>query len=289
MHILRRTLGILVMIAGILGLLLAIAGLVLVWVGKPTLTTYADNTINMLTDSATTSQSVMVITGQALGATVDSLDALSSMLATTADTVDDTAPVVSQVTLIMSDTLPSTFEATTASLHTAQEAAVVLESTIKSLDSFRFLLSGVPLLSGILDQPGTSYNPEVSLAQTLGDLAEQLEGLPDTFVSISTNLSTTDDNLGSIQTNLMTMSDSVLLISSSLGDYERMLTQSQTSMDNLKTMLTNLHLNLASILNALAIGMTLFLLWLLTAQIVIFSQGWELFQGTADRMESNDE
>jgi hypothetical protein len=33
-------------------------------------------------------------------------------------------------------------------------------------------------------------------------------------------------------------------------------------------------------------ALSLFFGWLLVAQVVILSQGWELFQGTAGRMES---
>jgi flagellin-like hook-associated protein FlgL len=211
------------------------------------------------------------------------------MLGTTADTVDSSAPIIAQITTIMSDTLPSTLEAATSSLKTAQQAAGVMESTIKSLDSFRFLLGSTPFLSGLVDTNATTYSPEVPLADTLGDLAKNLEGLPGTFVSMSTNLSTIDDNMAAIQANLQTMSDSVILISSSLGEYEKMLDQSNTSMDNLKTLLTNLRSNLVVILNGVAVILTLFLLWLLAAQVVIFTQGWELFQGTADRMEGNQE
>ena len=39
---------------------------------------------------------------------------------------------------------------------------------------------------------------------------------------------------------------------------------------------------------ALALN-ALMLLWLLAAQVVILSQGWELYQGTAGRMESGEE
>jgi len=277
------------MIAGILGLLLSIAGLVAVWIGKPTVTTYADTTIGTLSESITTSQNVMVITGQALGATVESLDALSTMLDTTAMTVDDTTPVVDQITIVMSQTLPSALEAATLSLKTAQEAAGVLESTIKSLDAFRFLLSANPLLGNLVGQTGGAYNPQVPLADSLGELAISLEGLPDTFTEMSVNLSSADDNLGSIRGNLSTMSQSVALISSSLGEYEKMVTQSQSSMDNLKSMLTNVQSNMVTILNAAAIVLTLLLVWFLATQVVILSQGWELYQGTADRMEENAE
>jgi hypothetical protein len=289
MNVMRRILGVLVMIAGILGLVLSLAGLVIVWVAKPTVAVYANTTIDTLNESVITSQSVMEITGQALGATIDSVDALSTMLSTTAATVEDTKPVLDEIDIITAVTLPSTLEATTDSLYTAQEAAQVLESTIQSLDAFRFLLSAAPLVGDFVEQPGESYNPEKTLADSLGELASNLEGLPDTFVEMSVNLSAIDDNLETIQGNLITMSDSVGLISSSLSEYERMIIQSKSSMDDLTSILTDIQNNLPTILNGVVIVLSLFFIWLLAAQVVILSQGWELYQGTADRMESEDE
>ena len=289
MNVMRRILGVLVMIAGILGLVLSLAGLVIVWVAKPTVAVYANTTIDTLNESVITSQSVMEIPGQTLGATIDSVDALSTMLSTTAATVEDTKPVLDEIDIITAVTLPSTLEATTDSLYTAQEAAQVLESTIQSLDAFRFLLSAAPLVGDFVEQPGESYNPEKPLADSLGELASNLEGLPDTFVEMSVNLSAIDDNLETIQGNLITMSDSVGLISSSLSEYERMIIQSKSSMDDLTSILTDIQNNLPTILNGVVIVLSLFFIWLLAAQVVILSQGWELYQGTADRMESEDE
>jgi uncharacterized coiled-coil protein SlyX len=289
MNVMRRILGVVVMLAGILGLVLSLAGLVLVWVAKPTVAVYATTTIDTLNASAVTSQRVMDITSEALGATIDSVDALSAMLSTTAATVEDTKPVLDEFDTIMSTTLPSTLEAATDSLYTAQEAARVLESTIRSLDTFRFLLSSVPLVGDVVPQPEESYNPEKPMADSLGELASNLEGLPDTFVKMSADLSATDDKVVAIQENLTTMSDSVGLISSSLGEYQEMITQSKSSMDNLTSILTSVQNNLATILNGVAIVLTLFFTWLLAAQVVILSQGWELYQGTADRMESEGE
>ena len=277
------------MIAGILGLVLSLAGLVMVWVAKPTVAAYANTITNTLNESVITSQNVMGITGQALGATIDSVDALSDMLSTTAATVEDTKPVLDEFDIIMRVTLPSTVEATTDSLHTAQEAAQVLESTIRSLDGFRFLLSAIPLIGDLVEQPVESYNPEKPLADSLGELASNLEDLPDTLVEMSDNLSATDEKLVTIQGNLTTMSDSVGLISSSLSEYETMIVQSQSSMDDLTSILTSIQSKLAGILNGVVIVLSLFLIWLLAAQVVILSQGWELYQGTADRMESEGE
>ena len=286
MKVIRRVFGVFVMLAGVLGLLLSLAGLVGVWVVKPTIAGYAGTTIDTLNDSVVTSQKVVDVTGQALGGTIDSVDALSEMLGTTAATVEDTKPIFDEFDTIMATTLPSTLKAATDSLYAAQEAATVLESTMKSLDTFRFLLAATPILGDMIQLPAETYSPEVALADSLGDLATSLEGLPDTFVKVSTSLSDTDEKLAAVQGNLVTMSDSVKLISSSLGEYQQMLTQSKSSMDNLTSILASIQGNLPTILNWGAIVLSLFFAWLLAAQIVILSQGWELFQGTADRMES---
>jgi hypothetical protein len=284
MKFLRRVLGVFVMIAGILGLVLSLAGLAMVWIAKPAVTAYASTTIDTLNKSVITSQDVMETTGEALGATVDSVDALSTMLSTTASTVEDVKPVLDEIDTIMSVTLPSTLKAATDSLYTAQEAAQVLESTIQSLDTFRSMLSGVPLVGDLVGPTGESYNPEIPLADSLGELAGNLGSLPETFVEMSVSLSTTDDNLGSIQENLITMSDSVGLISTSLSEYEKMVIQSQSSMDDLTSILTNIQSNVPTILNWVVIALTLFFVWLLVAQVVILSQGLELYHATADRM-----
>lgn len=288
MKALRRILGALVMIAGILGIILSLAGVVSVWVVKPNVTNYVEITIQTIETSVITSQKALQVTGQALGATVVSVDALSTMLSTTAVSVEETQPVLDQLNVMMGETMPSSMESASDSLKTAQQAAVVLESAIKSLENFRAAMSATPLLSSLVEQPKQTYNPEVPLADSLGELATTLESLPATFTEMSADLDKADDNLVTIQSNLVTMSDSVGLISKSLSEYQAMITQSQSSMENLISILTNINNNLTSILNGVAMAFSLFFLWLLVAQVVILTQGWELYQGTASRMESSE-
>jgi hypothetical protein len=288
MKFLRRILGILVMIAGLLGLILSAAGLVGLWMTKPTVVEYVTSTVTTLNNSITTSKQVMQVTRQALGATVESVDALSVMLSSTAASVEDTAPAIERVNLIMGVNLPDTLESATVSLKSAQDAAVVLDSSIKSLVAFQSAMGSVPIVSAFIQQPSQAYNPETPLAESLGDVAADLEGLPEMFIALSQDMDKADDNLASVQTSLTTMSVSVKVISQSLGEYEAMVAQSESSMDNLSPMLTSIQNNAAIIVDRAVLVLTLFLVWLLVIQVVIFSQGWELFQGTAGRMESEE-
>lgn len=286
MTFLRRILGVFVMIAGVIGLLLSLTGLVGIWVAKPVVTTSINSVVDTLITSVDTSQKTLVITDEALGASIHSVDALSEMLSTTAVTVEDTQPVITQVNDLMGKTLPSTLEAASDSLIAAEEAALSLESAIKSFEAFRTVLEATPFLSAVLPASTTDYNPEKSLADSLGELSDSLQDMPSTFEKMSVNLGKADDNLDLVKTNMETMSENVSLISGSLTQYQAMISESQASMDDLKTLLSDIQSRLGKILNIATIVLELFFLWLLAAQVVIFSQGWELYHGTTGRMDA---
>lgn len=285
MNILRRILGILVMIAGILGIVISIAGLVGLWMVKPDVVNSATTTIDTLHSSVTTSQEAMGVTSEALGATVNSLDALVLMLESTATSVEDTMPVMDQVNVLMGENLPAILQSASDSLDSAQQAAIVMDSTVRSLENFQLAMGAVPLISGFIEAPAQTYNPEKPMAESLGEVAQNLESLPPMFVQISEDMDRADDNLEAVQSSLNTMSTNVSVISGSIAEYERMVVQSQASMGDLQPILTNLQTNLAPIVDGIALGLTLFLLWLLAIQVVVLTQGWELYQGTAGRME----
>jgi methyl-accepting chemotaxis protein len=288
MNVLRRILGIAVMVAGFLGLVLSIAGLLGVWMAKPAVVEQLSTTVTTLNNSIDTSQEAMTVTQDALEATVNSLDALSVMLEATAASVDQTAPVIAEVNVMLGENLPGILEAAGASLRSAQQAAVVMDSTVRSLESFQLALSDAPLIGDFVQVPEQTYAPDEPLADSLGAVADNLEGLPSMFTQMAADMNSADDNLGTIQESLTVMAENVDLISGSLADYEAMVAESQTSLGDLKPVLADLEENLGPISNGVALVLTLFLLWLLAIQVVVLSQGWELYQGTAGRMEGDE-
>lgn len=287
MNILRKILGVTVMIAGILGVIIALAGIIGVWVAKPTVEEVAVKTVSTLKSSLDTSQQVMEVTKTALGGTIDSVNALQTMLTATAASVTDTQPLLDKINTILGETLPNTLTSAADSLVVAQQGAQVIDSAIRSFDTFKALLGSVPLIGGfITDAPADEpYNPDRPLYESLGDVATNLQGLPATFTGMSESLSKADDNLVTIEESLSTMATSVGTISSSLEQYQTMIGQSQQSMKDLLVILGNVSENLSTYLTIAAAILTVFLAWLLIAQIVILTQGYELFKGTADKID----
>ena len=287
MGVLRRFLGIFVMIAGVIGLILSLTGLVGTIMTKPILTSTINSTVTTLVNSLETSQSTLDITQDALGATINSIDALSDMLDATALTVEDTQPVIKKLNIVLAKELPGTIKTATVSLTAAEDAAGSLESAIKSFEVLQLILGSTPFISAVMPPAGEPYNPKISLAESLGDLSKSMEDMPKTFIDMSVDLEKTDDNLVMVKDSMILMSDNVSLISDSLTQYKNMINQSKTSTDSLKSMLTNFQSNLPNFLNVTSIVLILFFLWLLAMQAVIFSQGWELYQGTTDGMAAS--
>jgi methyl-accepting chemotaxis protein len=285
MSLIRRIFGIFVMLAGLVGLLLSLAGLAGLWLVRPTVNASVQNSIRTLYASADNSQKTLAITNRALDASVKSVDDLAAMLTTTRKIVDDTQPVLGQVNTILGKDLPASFDAADQSLKAAQGAAQSLESAIKSFEAFQQALAGVPLVSGVLPQNSAAYNPDKSLSNSLGDLSASIEGMPASFENVGKGLDSADNSLDTVKTNLDDMSKNVTDISTNLKQYQGMINDSRNSMEDLKTLLGGWQANLPYSLNVAAVVLGLFFLWLLAAQIVIFSQGWELYAGTADRME----
>ncbi len=287
MNGLRRLLGTFVMIAGVIGLILSLAGLSGTIITKPILANTMNLTVETLVNSLETSQRTLDITSDALGATINSIDALSDMLDATALTVEDTQPVIKKLNIVLAKELPETIKTATVSLTAAEGAAGSLESAIKSFEVLQIILGSSPFLRAIMPPIGEPYNPEKSLADSLGDLSKSMQDMPDTFIEMSADLEKADDNLVLVKDSMTLMSDNVSLISDSLTQYKDVVSQSKTSTDNLNSILTGFQSNLEKYLNITALVLIVFFLWLLAMQVVIFSQGWELYQGTTDGMAAN--
>ena len=235
--------------------------------------------MSTLSGSLDTSLEVMTLTGQALEATSGSVEALSGMLAATANTVEETQPVITQAEDLMGLTLPDMFDSAVNSLEAASQAATSLESTVRALDTFRAGISANPLLRSFIPADIQPYEPEESLARSLGRLA----GLEDTlFEDMSSSLNTAGENLGLVRADLETMSTNIEEISSSLSGYLEMIDRSGQQLSQLQSQMAAAEASLPRTLTLVAVVLTLFFAWMLAAQIVILSQGWELYRRATD-------
>lgn len=180
-----------------------------------------------------TSQKALVISSEELGATNKIVDDLTEMLSTTFVKAKDTQSMFTQVNTLMSEMLSSTIEEARSSLQAAEEAAKSWAVAIKSFETFRANVGATPFLRAIVPNEKDTYNPDKPPADSLGELSECIEDMPNTFMEMSANFDKADDNLELIKSNLESMSKNTALIAVRMNQYQSMIGDSETSMGNL--------------------------------------------------------
>lgn len=277
MIILRRLIGVLLILAAIGGLVFSIGALYVIWNAQASMTTGLQSTIDLLGQTLKTTSQGLVITQQSLQSSVDLIGNLQSTVETTAEAIGSTNPMVDEIARLMKEDLPDTIRATRTSLLTAQQSAVAIDTVLRAL-------SGIPLIGSSI-----GYDPDVSLPDALGEVATSIENLPDAFVGMQDKLKNTQSNLQTFEADLTVMAESVGQIQSSVAQYDQVIGGYQASLDQVLAQLDILSNNLPNIVRMLSIGLTAFLVWMAIAQLGLFTQGWELLTEGRKREEKDEE
>ncbi len=167
MSIIRKIIGVFLIVAAVGGLIFSIAGLALAWSAESRVTAGLENFVEVLGQTLQTTSQGLTITQQALKGSVDTVSSLQSTVETTAKTIKSSGPMVDEISKLMTTELPNTVQSTESSLRTAQESAKVIDSVLSTLSS-------IPLIGS-----GIGYNPQVPLDQALGQVADSLTSLPE--------------------------------------------------------------------------------------------------------------
>ncbi len=172
--------------------------------------------------------------------------------------------MVTEITTLFDTNLPETIRATEQSLRTAQESALVIDSVLSTLSS-------IPLIGS-----GIGYNPDVPLSAALGEVADSLTGLPESFSSMEKSLTETGGNLETFQADLTVMAELIGEIENSVAQYDLVIVGYQQSLDQVKAGLKGLEESLPNTMRMLLMAVTVFLVWMAIAQLGLLTQGWEL-------------
>jgi methyl-accepting chemotaxis protein len=260
---LRRIIGLLLIVAAIGGLIFSLYGLITVWRLRPVALKNATSSLDLVQASLDTTSQGLTVAGQSLDSTMASLGALESAVETTSRTFEDTVPIINTLTDLTSNELPKTIESAQTSLLAAQESAKIIDSVLRALVSIPFVNKDI-------------YNPPVPLDQALGDVSKSLDGLPTSLKSIGSSMEATSDNLELMRADLDQMATTIRGISASLEDAHSVVDAYQQLVNDLGDRVKNVRPKVPGWLNSLAWFITLAFLWLGIAQFGLLLQGLQL-------------
>jgi chromosome segregation ATPase len=270
--LIKRILGICLIVFSALGLVISLSGLLAVFVVSRGAAQSAHDALMPTLDALeTTSQSLNVV-HSALGEAQDALSTMETVTEGTDDSLQNTEALIGSLSDALTGDLRRVILNSQRALTASQEGAAVIEE----------MLYGLNVISGLT---GVAYRPEMSLTESFALISESLDTVPETLGEVDENLTAIEENLGAVQTGVADLTDT-------LDESEEILVAAQTSVEDYNNLVQELYLsisglqqNLPNWIRLATYALYFLLAWLAISQIGLLWQGWEMFSYSPAQVE----
>jgi methyl-accepting chemotaxis protein len=260
---LNRAVGYLLVIAAIIGLVFSLLGIAAVWRVKQPLTDDAMSMIELADRTLKATSDGLLLTKESLTEAMVSVISLKNTLEATSRAINATNPMLDSLSDLLTSSIPDSIYAIQNSLATAQSSARVIENFLKTVSS-------LPLL------PIQPYNPPVPLHESLSDVSQSLDALPQSLMEMDKSLDSSRGNLILIEAEFRIMSRNVEQMNASLLDAQGVVDSYQNVVSDLQQRTANLSTNIPRWINNLAWFTTFLLILIAIAQLGLLVQGLTL-------------
>ena len=259
---LRRFLGYLFVVTAVLGLIFSLGGIALIWYVREPLTNNLIVTFDLVEATIKATTAGLTVADKSLVKAQTDVASLQNTMGSAGKAIDDTVPLLDSLRSLLGQTLPEAIQSVQTAVDSTQAAAASIESTLQ-------LLTAVPIL------PIEPYQPEVTLTEALGDVSENLQPIPESFIEIESTLQTSQGNLTLIAAQVNIISRNMGDLKTSLYQTQQVLDQYQAVLLTLENQITSIKTQLPGTMNNLSWLGTIFFLWLGIMQLGLLTQGME--------------
>lgn len=262
----KRLVGITLIIAICLGLIVNIAGLFLIGGLEEDMRQGVVESLAVFDEALNAAADGLTVVRTSLDDASESVGALEATTRSVAKTVKDTKPSLNASARLMGTELPTTIATTQDSLAAASQGAEGIEQLLGTLSAIPFL-----------DLP--SYNPPVPLATSLANVKTSLDPLSDSFMEFEENIKVSSDNLDEVNREIVRLAnrigeiqDTITEAKSVVGQFEQVVAQQQS-------VITTLQDNAEVAFFWISRGLMIILIWVGVIQLALLVLGFEMAAG----------
>lgn len=255
----RRAMAVVMAIFSALSLVVTIILLVGTWQTSDRLQNQLLSGLDTTQAALDSASNGLVVTKQVLSDTQGILKGMSEMMLSITASVHEVPPVLKNLEDLTGTSIPETISATKLSLVTAQDSAGRIEDMLK-------LVSQIPFF------PGGKYEPQVTLKDSLGKVADNIEGFRQPLEDMQKSLKSTRTNLEGVEGGSAQVSTDLKSVANDLTDAGQTLSESQKKLEDLSHQLKLLEQKIPVWMVSLTWVLTFLLVWVGLAQI-----GWLIY------------
>jgi methyl-accepting chemotaxis protein len=272
----RRILGLILLLVGLSGLVLSVAGAI---VGRRLVDDVVggiDENLAITAQTLDTVEDTLILTRDTVSEVNAGLETVEISTRNLSRAVSETQPLIEQVAVVTGEDVPQSLEAIQDTIPNLAEVAGAVDETLTTLSRLR-LEETIPIVNYTIDlNLGVDYQPEMRFDESIIQIGESIEGVPERLRSLQVyinvaneNLTVIGDDLDQIAADLEDLNQQADQLDPLVVEY--MNTTTELS-DNVRLMRTNLRQQQEQIQLIVTIAM----IWLGLTQLAPLYLGWEL-------------
>ena len=263
---LRKLIGMLLIIAALAGIVFSVVGLIQIWRLRPVVTQTVTDNLALFDQTLNTTHDGLTIVGQVVQTTTVDVASLQTTTLALALAIHETNPTLDALTSLTGKDFPAAVSATKTSLASAQGSALLIDNVLAALTSIPF-------------SPVAAYQPDVPLHTALAQVSSSLDALTPSLATINTSLADGKANLTVVESELTNISATTKGISDTLGSALTVIDHYQAVVAQLKLNVEATQLVAAGWITSITWVLTFVLVWLFVAQLGLGAQGLEMVRG----------
>lgn len=276
----RKALGWLMLAIGVSGIILSIIG---VTTGGQLIDAIGASIRGNLTttvESLDTVRETLVLTRSTVAQMESGLETAEESASNVSTAIAESRPLLTESSRIVTGDVPDSIETFQESMPALIEVSEAMDSTLRTLSAFRIDRSilGIPLNFDL----GVDYDPEVPFDQSVRELGESMDGMPEQLRSLEQYMETTDENLLTMSEDLARLSADLEMINGTMDEVEPLINEYIAIVTEVGDNARQSRLLLDRQLAQAKTVLTIIMIWFGLLQVAPIYLGWELISGRRD-------
>jgi len=271
---LRRILGVAMLLIGLSGLAVSAGGAIYGRFLIDSVIQELDRSLDLAAQSLDTVKGTLLLAQTTAAEVNDGLDAVESAAINVSQTISQTRPLLGELGQLVSRDVPDSLEAVESTMPDMAQAAAVVDDTLTVLSDLHIeqTILGFPIYFDL----GIDYAPEVPFEESVNQIGASLEGIAPRLRSLQVHVDATDGNLEAIGQDMVTLSEKVHTVNRSVADVAPLLEEYTRIVTETGDRVGQARIGLARQLNAAKLVITIAMAWIGLSQIAPLYLGWSL-------------
>ena len=283
----RRFLGLLMLLIAVGGIFLAVFGARLGYGLVDRIAANFDQTLQLTSQSLDTVSETLLLAKSSIADVNTVMETAETTADDLAQTVSDSRPLLGQISSVASEQVPDSLETIEEAFPSLEQVAGVIDRTLVTLNSFRIdeEILGFPIQYDL----GVDYAPEVPFDQSVRELGEGLEGLPESLRTLQVYINVTSGNLQTVSQDIRNLADDLNTVNGRINELDPILDEYiiliTATNDNTRQLRAQINSEIQNVKNVI----TLVMVWLAITQVAPLYLGWELITGRRETAVSSSD